>query len=94
MNLPIAGGGYLRLLPEKLLQWGIKKINTTEKQPAVLYMHPWEFDPAQPRLPINWIGRFRHYTNLHSTEKKLRFLLEHFYFTTLSKLYKHLFEEI
>ena len=50
IRLPIAGGGYLRLLPSQLIRWGIERINTWEKQPAVLYFHPWEIDPDQPRI--------------------------------------------
>ena len=41
VRLPIAGGGYLRLLPAELIAWGIEKINTRETQPSVLYFHPW-----------------------------------------------------
>jgi hypothetical protein len=31
---------------------------------AVFYLHPWEIDPGQPRLPAGLLGRFRHYRNL------------------------------
>ena len=74
VRLPIAGGGYLRLLPAELIKWGIEKINTREKQPAVLYFHPWEIDPDQPRIKATMKSRFRHYLNLHRTEKKLKYL--------------------
>ncbi len=85
-NFPIAGGGYLRLFPVQLIAWGIKRLNTIEKQPAVIYLHPWEFDPGQPRIPAGMLSRFRHYQNLDSTEKKLRYLIRKFKFTTLNKL--------
>ena len=91
-NFPIAGGGYLRLFPLKLIEWGIKRINDIEKQPAIIYMHPWEFDPAQPRMPVSRLSRFRHYVNLDSTENKLRHLIKNFKFTTLSKLSSQLFK--
>ena len=45
-RLPIAGGGYLRLLPAELIRRSIAKINTLEHQPAVVYFHPWEIDPG------------------------------------------------
>jgi len=93
-NIPIAGGGYLRLFPVKLIEWGMRKINYTEKQPAIIYLHPWELDPEQPRIPASWPSRFRHYINLHSTEKKLRHLLNTFRFTTLRKLGSQLFTEL
>jgi polysaccharide deacetylase family protein (PEP-CTERM system associated) len=90
-NFPIAGGGYLRLFPIKFIEWGINKLNNAEKQPAIIYIHTWEFDPAQPRIPANWLSRFRHYVNLDSTEKKIRHLIKNFKFTTLNKLCTHLF---
>lgn len=74
-RLPIAGGGYLRLLPAELIRRGIARINGSEQQPAVLYFHPWEIDPAQPRIKAGLKSRFRHYVNLHRTEGKLRHLL-------------------
>lgn len=73
-RLPIAGGGYLRLFPSRLLQKGIKRINEREKKPAVLYFHPWEIDPGQPRISAGLKSRFRHYLNLHKTEEKLKHL--------------------
>ena len=75
MRLPIAGGGYLRLLPAELIRWGIARINQQERQPAVLYFHPWEIDPDQPRIKSSMKSRFRHYLNLEKTEGKLRNLL-------------------
>lgn len=83
MRLPIAGGGYLRLLPAELVTWGIKRINSREKQPAVLYFHPWEIDPGQPRIKAGMKSRFRHYLNLHRTEVKLTYLFERLKFATM-----------
>lgn len=86
VNLPIAGGGYFRLLPYAWARWGISRLNRLEKQPAVFYVHPWEIDPDQPRLPASWLGRFRHYRNLHKTESRLRALLTDFRFGTVASL--------
>lgn len=74
-RLPIAGGGYLRLLPAELIRWGVSRINQAENQPAVLYFHPWEIDPDQPRIRAGFKSRFRHYLNLDKTEGKLRHLM-------------------
>ena len=49
-NWPVAGGGYFRLYPYRLTRQGIRRINA-EGHPAVVYLHPWEFDPEQPRIP-------------------------------------------
>lgn len=74
LHLPIAGGGYLRLLPATFIHMGIASINHKERQPAVLYFHPWEIDPDQPRIKAGMRSRFRHYLNLSRTEKKLEYL--------------------
>ena len=85
-NFPIAGGGYLRLFPYAYTRWGIRYLNTREGQPAVVYLHPWELDPAQPRLPAGRLSRFRHYTNLHRMEERLVRLLQDFSFGTMSEV--------
>jgi hypothetical protein len=77
-NIPVAGGGYLRLLPYKTTAWAIRYLNCTEKQPAMVYLHPWEIDPDQPRISASWRSRFRHYHNLDSTETKCLKLLSDF----------------
>jgi len=74
LNLPVAGGGYFRLAPLWVSSWAIRRMNS-EGHPAILYLHPWELDPGQPRLPIPPLQRFRHYVNLAATEKKLSRLL-------------------
>jgi len=86
-NFPIAGGGYLRLLPIWLTTWGIQQINNRELQPAVVYVHPWEIDHEQPRMRGALRSRFRHYVNLDTTTAKLRCLLERFSFRTLRDVF-------
>jgi polysaccharide deacetylase family protein (PEP-CTERM system associated) len=81
-RLPVAGGGYFRLLPYWLSRWGLASINRRDQQPFIFYLHPWEIDPAQPRVPASWLSRFRHYTNLGKCEERLRRLLGHFQFGT------------
>jgi polysaccharide deacetylase family protein (PEP-CTERM system associated) len=80
MNLPVAGGGYFRLLPYWWTKWGIARINRTENLPAIFYLHPWEVDPDQPRLPATGLSRFRHYRHLGKTEARLRRLMTDFRF--------------
>jgi polysaccharide deacetylase family protein (PEP-CTERM system associated) len=76
LRLPIAGGGYLRLLPVETIRKGIHTVNTKEQQPAVVYFHPWEIDQKQPRIKAGFKSTFRHYLNLHRTEGKLVHLFE------------------
>ena len=85
-NFPIAGGGYLRLFPYAYTRWGIGYLNRREGQPAVVYLHPWELDPEQPRLPAGKLSRFRHYTNLHRMEERFVRLLQDFSFGTVSEV--------
>ena len=82
-NLPVAGGGYFRLLPYAWTKFGIRRINRVERRPAIFYLHPWEIDPDQPALEAGAVSRFRHYRNLHKTEGRLRRLLRDFRFGPL-----------
>jgi polysaccharide deacetylase family protein (PEP-CTERM system associated) len=86
LNLPVAGGGYFRLLPYEWTRWGISRINRLERRAAVFYLHPWEIDPDRPRLPAGRLGRFRHYRNLGETERRLRRLLTDFRFDAIDSL--------
>jgi polysaccharide deacetylase family protein (PEP-CTERM system associated) len=81
-RLPVAGGGYFRLLPYRLSRWGLASINRRERQPFIFYLHPWEIDPGQPRVRVSWLSRLRHYTNLDQCEARLRRLLGEFRFGT------------
>lgn len=76
LALPASGGGYLRLFPSRFFTFALSRINIKEKQPGVLYFHPWELDPAQPRIKTGLKSRFRHYLNLDKTESRLRLLFE------------------
>jgi polysaccharide deacetylase family protein (PEP-CTERM system associated) len=72
---PVGGGGYLRLLPGRYTRWAIQQIHEKEKQPFMMYFHPWELDPDQPRIRGKWKSRLRHYSRLESMEARLRQLL-------------------
>jgi polysaccharide deacetylase family protein (PEP-CTERM system associated) len=86
LNLPVAGGGYFRILPYAWTRWGIDRVNRLEQRPAIFYLHPWEIDPEQPRLGAGMLGRFRHYRNLDKTEARLRQLLTDFRFGPMSQM--------
>jgi polysaccharide deacetylase family protein (PEP-CTERM system associated) len=88
LNLPVGGGGYFRILPYAWTRWGIGRLNAVEQRPAVFYLHPWEIDPDQPRLPASRLGRFRHYRNLADTEGRLRQLLTDFRFSTMRVVFQ------
>lgn len=81
--LPVAGGGYFRILPYSVTKWGLKTLNA-RGQEFVFYVHPWEIDPAQPRIgQAKAISRFRHYSNLHKCRERLSVLLRDFSFGPL-----------
>ncbi len=76
-NFPFGGGGYLRIFPLLFTRRAIKKFNA-EGQPAIVYMHPWEFDVDQPRVRLGKLQSIRHYANIGRNENKLRRLLKEF----------------
>lgn len=78
-NIPFSGGGYFRLLPYNFIKSAIKKINR-EGFPVIVYIHPWELDPGQPRIRANRLSTFRHYVNISKTEGKFKKLLDDFQF--------------
>jgi len=84
MNWGVAGGGYLRLLPYNVTCRALRHINDVEGHSAMVYFHPWEIDSDQPRIRASLRSRFRHYTNLSGTLRKIERLLKDFKFTTLS----------
>jgi polysaccharide deacetylase family protein (PEP-CTERM system associated) len=78
-TLAAGGGGFFRLLPYGFSRWAIRQVNGRDRRPAILYFHPWEIDPGQPRVvgaPLK--SRLRHYTNLSAMAPKLRRLARDF----------------
>jgi polysaccharide deacetylase family protein (PEP-CTERM system associated) len=82
--VPVGGGGYFRLYPYPLTRRGLRSINAAGR-PFAVYLHPWEFDPGQPRLRPGTMRAFRHYVGLNRTEDRLVRLLKDFRFGTLSE---------
>ncbi len=77
-TIPAGGGGYLRFYPGFLIRRNFRKVNA-EGRPVIIYLHPWEFDPDQPRIKGAGFGNtFRHYFNLKSTAGKLAMILDNF----------------
>ena len=73
------GGGFFRVLPYAFSRWAIRQVNRQEGRPAVFYFHPWEIDPAQPRVPdAPMRSKLRHYTNLGKMADKLNSLVHEF----------------
>ncbi len=74
-NVPTGGGGYFRLFPFAVTKRMLQSINSAG-HPFVFYVHPWEVDPEQPRIPGAPLkSRFRHYLNLKRTTSRLHRLV-------------------
>jgi polysaccharide deacetylase family protein (PEP-CTERM system associated) len=85
-RVPCSGGGYFRLFPYELTRRLMRRCNAQGRS-VMFYLHPWELDPGQPRIPgMSWSTRFRHYNNLERTEKRLERLLGDFSFTSARAL--------
>jgi polysaccharide deacetylase family protein (PEP-CTERM system associated) len=84
--LPVAGGGYFRLLPYAVTAWGLRRVNAAGRS-GMFYLHPWEIDPDQPdlRARTSKLGALRHYTGLRATAGKLRRLLSEFRFESAAE---------
>jgi hypothetical protein len=88
MQLPIAGGGYFRLLPYFVSRFFIQKFLQTATHPYMFYFHTWEIDPAQPRIeqaPAK--SKFRHYVNLQRMEGKISALLRDYRWQSVANVY-------
>jgi polysaccharide deacetylase family protein (PEP-CTERM system associated) len=73
-NLPVGGGGFLRLLPLAYTRFGLRRA-TAEGVPIIVYVHPWELDANQPPIAGRFRSRVRHYTGLAHTAERLRSIL-------------------
>ncbi|NOT07113.1 MAG: DUF3473 domain-containing protein [Gemmatimonadales bacterium] len=83
-RVPAAGGGYLRQFPIRIIQAAFRQAGR-EGQPAMFYIHPWEVDPGQPRLPVGLVTSFRHYRGLEGALGRIEALLGEFRFTSTAR---------
>lgn len=45
-RLPVAGGGYVRVLPRRFIERGFRSISTSGR-PVIVYCHPYEFNDRE-----------------------------------------------
>ncbi len=76
-HLPVSGGLPLRVTPYWFVVEVLRAANR-RGHPHVVYLHPWEFDPEQPRVALPLGKRFAHYFRLGTTEARVRWLLGRF----------------
>jgi polysaccharide deacetylase family protein (PEP-CTERM system associated) len=85
LNIPVSGGGYLRHLPLWFTEWGLSAVRRSGL-PVLLYVHPWEIDAGQPRVPLSWPSRVRHYRGIGATAERLRALVAGRLFRSVSEV--------
>jgi len=89
-NVPFAGGIYLRLLPYWFVRWALRRFGRSGR-PALVYIHPPEFDPAKPRVGgLSLPRRVLHYARLGAFHVKVPRLLAEFAFAPLGELLERL----
>jgi hypothetical protein len=81
------GGGYFRLAPYSAIAAGIEQLNNQGK-PALVYLHPREFDPQHPKLKMNPYRSFTSYVNLHKTHSKFERMIQDFKFNSIDKIWQ------
>jgi len=75
-NFPVAGGGYLRIFPSAYTELAFRRFEKNHGERLVVYLHPWELDPEQPRIRGPLKSRLRHYTNLGRMEARVKAILQ------------------
>ena len=85
IQFPIAGGGYFRLFPYSVSRIFLRQLEKAGTQ-FVIYLHPWEIDPGQPRMEGSVVSGVRHYLNLKKTEQRLQYLLRDFSFAPVVEI--------
>ncbi len=94
-QLPVAGGGYFRLLPYWLSKRLINRYLNSSSSPYMFYFHPWEIDPGQPRIrDASAKSKFRHYVNLGKMEAKLTALLQDYQWNTVKQVFDRYHQQL
>jgi len=84
-RIPFSGGLPLRITPYFYVVEAIAAMNR-RRVPAMVYLHPWEFDPEQPKIDLPLGRRFMHYFNIRVTARKAEGLLRSFSFAPVSEV--------
>jgi polysaccharide deacetylase family protein (PEP-CTERM system associated) len=85
-NLPVGGGWGLRIFPYRMIRRAVEEMNGGG-MPAVIFLHPSEFDPDPPKIPLPLVKRFVCRGKVRSTEERLKRLLGDFPFGAIREIY-------
>jgi polysaccharide deacetylase family protein (PEP-CTERM system associated) len=88
-RVPAAGGGYLRQFPYSVIRRAFQQASDRGER-ATFYIHPWEIDADQPRLPVSRVTQIRHYRGLDTTLARIERLLGEFRFESIASYLPHL----
>lgn len=91
-RMPVGGGGTLRILPEWYLRRARKRYQSEGFSPVV-YVHPWEFVPEQPKIALPWKQNWIHWVGIKTTERKMQTILAENTIVTLDRYYRQLIGE-
>lgn len=83
VRVPV-GGAFFRLLPYAVTARGLRQAERAGRR-ATFYLHPWEGDEGQPRLPVDWRTRIRHYGGVRAVPARLERMLSEFRFTSVAR---------
>lgn len=84
-KIPAGGGFYLRTLPLKIINDGIRNYESKEI-PAVFYIHSWELTPEfMPKVKLSYKDNFITYHNIEKTLSKMTKILKQFEFTSFNR---------
>jgi polysaccharide deacetylase family protein (PEP-CTERM system associated) len=87
-NVPAGGGGFFRLFPYEVSRRLIERVERKDSQRCMIYLHPWEFDPAQPKVngaPLK--SQLRHRLNLNRTIPRFKRLLSDFTWDRVDRVF-------
>jgi polysaccharide deacetylase family protein (PEP-CTERM system associated) len=94
MNFPMGGGGYFRIFPLFFLEHALWQTQQSCcPSVAMLYFHPWEFDPRQARLPLGRLSSLRTYMGIGRSRARLAVFLKRHRFTRAIDVARQLDQE-
>jgi polysaccharide deacetylase family protein (PEP-CTERM system associated) len=82
--MPMGWGWGLRMTAPARVRRAIEQANAAG-QPAVVTVHPWEIDPQPPAVRLPMRLRFAHYFRLDGFRERLKEVMKHPGFGTLSE---------
>lgn len=85
-TVPFGGGGYLRLYPVALTR-KLMESYERDREPGMIYLHPYEVGPVVPKIPgLSAYRRFRHYHNTGKLGGRLKQLAKYFHFDSAENI--------